>query len=175
MATMLQLLGENFCLVTFVLAFVIATLNTIARRGTPHGNFAEQLFRWFSLLAIGFTGIFTFAGHVFAPDVTARNIGWEPSPFQYEAGMADLTIGVLGIMAFRRNLGFRLATTIATVCWLGGDAIGHVQQMIVADNFAPGNAGPWFWCDVLNPIIMVTAYYFSSRALIAESRVAPAV
>jgi hypothetical protein len=27
--------------------------------------------------------------------------------------------------------------------------------MIVADNFAPGNAGSWFWTDVLVPLLLV--------------------
>ena len=29
--------------------------------------------------------------------------------------------------------------------------------MIVANNFAPGNAGPWFWTDVLVPIVLTFA------------------
>jgi hypothetical protein len=30
-----------------------------------------------------------------------------------------------------------------------GDAVGHVRQMLVAGNFAPGNAGVPFWTDVI--------------------------
>jgi hypothetical protein len=26
--------------------------------------------------------------------------------------------------------------------------------MIIANNYAPGNAGPWFWTDVLVPLIL---------------------
>ncbi len=163
MDTLVPLAAENFCLLMFALALVAATTNTLARRGTPQGRFSEQLFRWTALFAVGFTGLFTFAGHVFAPEVTAKEIGWAPSPFQYEVGMADLTVAVLGILAFRRNLGFRLAATVATVTWLGGDAIGHVRQMVIANNFAPGNAGPWFWTDILFPLVMVVTYYLSSR------------
>ncbi len=112
---------------------------------------------------------------MFAPEESARLIGWQDSPFQYEVGMADLTVGVLGVLAFRRNLGFRLATTIAVVCWLGGDAIGHIHQMVTAHNFAPGNAGSWFWCDILFPIVMVVAYYRSSREPVAGEAVRPAM
>jgi hypothetical protein len=33
--------------------------------------------------------------------------------------------------------------------FLLGDAIGHVRQMVIADNFAPGNAGvPLYGCDL---------------------------
>jgi hypothetical protein len=77
------------------------------------------------------------------------------SPFQYEVGIADLTVGVLGILAFWGNFSFRLAAAIAGIVWYWGDAVGHVRQMIVADNFAPGNAGSWFWTDVLVPLLLV--------------------
>ena len=70
---------------------------------------------------------------------------------------SGVTIGILGVLAFRAGLGFRAATTIAVTTFLGGDAIGHVRQMIVAHNFAPGNAGPWFWTDVLVPLVMVAS------------------
>jgi hypothetical protein len=133
-------------------------------RDTRSGGIAEQLFRWVALFGLGITGLYTFMGHVFAPEQAAAHIGWPTSPFQYEVGMADLTTGVLGLLAFRRNVGFRLATTVAAVCWLGGDAIGHVRQIIIAHNYAPGNAGPWLWSDLLIPPIMVTTLYITTRS-----------
>jgi hypothetical protein len=107
------------------------------------------------LVAIGLPGIYTFVMHVFFPAVSAANIGWAMSPFQYEVGIADLTVGVLGVAAFWGNFSFRLAAVVAATLWLGGDAVGHVHQMIAAHNFAPGNAGSWFWTDVLVPLLLV--------------------
>jgi len=94
---------------------------------------------------------------VFFSEITAAHIGWETSPFQYEVGVADLTVGVLGVLAFCGNSGFRWAATIAAAVWYWGDAVGHVRQMIVAHNFAPGNAGSWFWTDVLVPLVMIVS------------------
>ena len=51
--------------------------------------------------------------------------------------------------------------------WLGGDAIGHVRQMVIAGNYAPGNAGPWLWSDVLVPLILVVTL-FPARNLAAS-------
>jgi hypothetical protein len=146
--------AKNFSMLMFGLAVAIAVIGTLAGRGKPGRGFAEQLFSWVSLLAAGVVGLYTFAMHVFWPEQTAAHIGWAPSPFQYEVGMADLAMGVLGVLAFRAGLGFRAATTIAAICWLGGDAVGHVRQMIVANNYAPGNAGPWLWSDILVPVVM---------------------
>ena len=117
--------------------------------------------------------LYTFAGHVFAPEQVAAEIGWPTSPFQYEVGMADLTVGVLGIGAFRREFGFRLATTIATVCWLGGDAIGHVRQIVQAGNYAPGNAGPWLYSDILAPLILCVTLFLATRGPIARASELP--
>jgi len=151
----LQIVFGNFAFAMLIVALVVALCLRAAQRGPAGPSLAEQTFRWVSLLAVGLAGLFTFVAHVFFAQSTAAHIGWQPSPFQYEVGMADLTVGVLGVLAFRASQGFRLATTVAAVCWLGGDAVGHVRQMVVAHNFAPGNAGSWFWTDVLVPLVMV--------------------
>lgn len=152
--TTLQLAGLYFSVLMLGLAFVVALVSAGLSRNGPHGNLAEQLFRWVAFLGAGIVGIYCFLGHVFAPAQTAAAIGWETSPFQYEVGMANLAVGVLGILAFRKDFSFRLAATIAVVCWYGGDAIGHIRQIVIAHNYAPGNAGPWLWSDILIPLTM---------------------
>jgi hypothetical protein len=148
------LLGE-FCLVMLVAALLLAVAFTWARCGRPGNSFANELLGWLLLLSLGLQGVYTFIVHVFFPKWSAEHIGWAVSPFQYEVGIADLTVGVLGILAFWGNFSFRLAAAIAGIVWYWGDAVGHVRQMIVADNFAPGNAGSWFWTDVLVPLLLV--------------------
>lgn len=167
--TVLRFVGEYFSMVMLVAAVVVAVVGAARRRGSRPGGIAEQLFRWVSLLAAGVAGLYTFVCHVFAPAQTAEHIGWPTSPFQYEVGMADLTMGVLGVLAFRGSFGFRLATTIAAVCWLGGDAVGHVRQIVTAGNYAPGNAGPWLWSDILVPLLLVATLPFTVRE--ADTRV----
>jgi hypothetical protein len=152
---LIRTLLEDFSMVMLVAAIVIAALLAWRRRGRPGNSFADTLFGWLLLLSLGLQGIYTFVGHVFYPAYSAEMIGWENSPFQYEVGIADLTVGVLGVLAFWGNFSFRLAAAIAGIVWYWGDAIGHVRQMIVANNFAPGNAGPWFWTDVIVPLLLV--------------------
>jgi hypothetical protein len=144
---------ENFGFIMVVVAAAIAAVR--AALGKP---FSEELLRWSLLLPAGANGIFTAGTHIFMPAYCAEQIGWPDSPFQYEVGIADLTIGVLGIAAFWGNFGFRLAATVAAVMLYGGDAIGHIHQMIIAKNFKSGNAGSWFWMDVLLPLILVVSF-----------------
>ena len=149
-----SLFFEHFSLAMLLIAIVIIIIHSFfSKLPLP-----EIVFRWVVLLALGFTGIYTFIMHAFFPESAAANIGWVDSPFQFEVAMADLTIGVLGIIAFKASDGFRLATIIASLCWLWGDAVGHVRQMIIQQNFAPGNAGSWFWIDIIVPLILLIAF-----------------
>lgn len=158
MADAIRFVLVGFSMIMLAAAVIVAIVQTARHRGTPEGRFSEQLFRWVALLACGIVGLYTAGCHVFFPESTAKNIGWATSPFQWEVGMADLTVGVLGVMAFRASAGFRLAATVAAITWFGGDAVGHVRQIITAGNFTPGNAGPWLWSDILVPLLMVVAY-----------------
>jgi hypothetical protein len=48
---------------------------------------------------------------------------------------------VTAVIAFWRDLSFKAAAVSAASIFLLGDAVGHVKQMLIAGNFAPGNAG----------------------------------
>jgi hypothetical protein len=107
---------------------------------------------------VGVNGIMTGSGHLFAGPQVAQAIGWQPSPFQWEVGLADVSFGVLGVMAGSYSRGFWLATIIAFSIFMLGDAVGHIRQMIVAHDFAPGNAGIYFWNDIILPIALIVLY-----------------
>lgn len=149
----IQFALSNFGLSMFALAILFILLHLAMR--IKHISFAEIVYRWMALFALGFTGIYTFVLHVFFSDVAAAAIGWAPSPFQFEVGMADLALGLLGVLSFRGTYNFRLATVIVAICMLWGDAVGHIYQMLVYQNFNPGNAGSWFATDVIVPAILL--------------------
>lgn len=149
----LSMILSNFDLFMFDVAVVFIIFHRLIA-GRRHLE-SEIVFRWIALFALGFTGIYAFIMHAFYPDLAATNIGWKPSPFQFEVALADLTIGVLGILSFLASYGFRLATVIASICFLWGAAAGHINQMIVTNNYALGNSGSWFWMDILIPLILL--------------------
>lgn len=157
---LIRTLLVDFNLVMLAAAFLAAGFLGWKRRHVPGSSFAETLLAWLLLLSVGAQGVYTFVIHVFFPEQSAANIGWAVSPFQYEVGIADLTVGILGVLAFWGNFGFRLAAVVAGVVWYWGDAVGHVKEMIVANNYAPGNAGPWFWTDVFVPFLLIACTYF---------------
>jgi hypothetical protein len=132
MADAVRFALSNFTLTFLVVGIVAAMIDLVRRRQSSEHRVPEALLAWFLLFSIGMAYFYNFVMHVFFGDMAAAFIGWENSPFQAEVGYA--------------SLGFSLA-------FLWGAAIGHVQQMITAHDFAPGNAGITFWMDIFVPLI----------------------
>lgn len=143
----------NFGVTMAILAVILMIINRLVTGGRVRT--AEIIYRWVALFCLGFTCLFTFIIHVFYPELGAQVVGWLNSPFQYEAGIADLSFGLLGILSFNASKGFRWATVIGATIWLWGDALGHINQLIAQHNFNPGNAGSWLWFDILLPIVLL--------------------
>ena len=112
---------------------------------------------------VGLMGVLTAYAHVFRPVETSASIGWSTSPYEYEVGMADLTVGVLGVLClwFRGN--FWLATAIANAFWLLGDAIGHVRQVIENNNHAENNSGLFLYLEFLMPVAILALLFYYRR------------
>jgi hypothetical protein len=148
----LNVVFENFGFIALVVGLAIAAVRAAA--GRP---LFEELLRWTLVFGVGVNCVYSAFGHLLMPEYSARMIGWEDSPFQLEVGSADLAIGVAGLLAFWGNYGFRLAVAIVAAIFFGIDAVGHVRQMVLENNFATGNAGSWFWLDLIAPVILLTS------------------
>ena len=162
-ASAIRILLQNLPAVLFLLALLIAVAT---RRDRPA---AEHFLSWILLLPIGVTGLWAGGFHVFLPGTAAALIGWQVSPFQFEVGMADLAIGVTACIAFWRDLSFKAAAVCAASVFLLGDAVGHVREMVMAGNFAPGNAGVPFYMDIIGPLSAIALLFVSSRRKNARS------
>jgi hypothetical protein len=143
------------------LLLIVALVMAATRHG--HRSAADRFLSWILLLPIGVTGLWAGAFHVLFPATAAALIGWEVSPFQFEVGMADLAIGLTACIAFWRDLGFKAAAVTTASIFLLGDAIGHIRQMLIAGNFAPGNAGVPFYTDIVCPLLAMALLLIASR------------
>lgn len=154
MRGLIEFFLANFTL-TFLLLGFIASAISLALKPKPLTGpvIVEALFSYFLFFSIGVSYFYNFVFHVFFGETAARFIGWANSPFQAEVGYASLGFAVVGFLAFRGGREMRLAAILGPAFFLWGAAAGHIQQMITAHNFAPGNAGVIFWTDVLLPVI----------------------
>ena len=132
----------NFTL-TFLVIGLFFSLFVLSTKQKPldRQQIIEAFFSYFLLFSIGISFLYNFIFHVFFAEMAASFIGWENSPFQYEVGYASLGFAIVGIIAFKQSLGFRVAAVIGPSFFLWGAAGGHIYQMITAHNFSPGNAG----------------------------------
>jgi uncharacterized protein DUF6790 len=155
---------QLFFIVLAVLGATIHLAFSRKRRSSPLA-IAETYLLYLFVFYVGVMGVVTAVFHVFFQARASASIGWAPSPFEYEVGIADLTVGVLGILCvwFREN--FWLATATANAVWLLGDAVGHVRQMIEQNNHAQNNAGIFLVLEFLMPplILVLTLYSRHSR------------
>ncbi|KTD01544.1 DUF6790 family protein [Legionella feeleii] len=144
---------SNFTLTLFILSVLFAAFALTLKSRLKKAEVIDVLFSYFLLFNVGISYLYNFVMHVFLGDMAAQFIGWAQSPFQLEVGFASLGFAVIGIISFSSKLGFRAATVIAPAMFLWGAAGGHIYQMLIADNYAPGNAGIIFWTDIFMPIL----------------------
>ena len=141
-----------------ILAWVAALLAAVVAfvlgpRPLATWRLIDQLLRFIMLFPVGLMGMWGFMGHVFFADQAAASIGWAPSPFQFEVGMANLGLGLGGLVgAFTRSPGFRAGVAVVMLGFLGGAGVGHLIQIAETGNEAAGNAGPILYTDFLTPL-----------------------
>jgi 4-amino-4-deoxy-L-arabinose transferase-like glycosyltransferase len=115
-------------------------------------------------IGVAGSGIGGFFGHVFISDPVAESIGWPTgNPFQLEVGVANLAVGILGILAMSRRDGFREATVIAATVFGVGATVVHVMDVIETGNLAPGNTIQNI-SNLLRPALLIAFLAASRRA-----------
>jgi hypothetical protein len=124
----------------------------------------EVLLIFLFALGVAGSGIGNFFAHFFLSDLVAQSIGWPPgSPFQLEVAFANLTLGILGMVAMERRDGFREATVIAVTVFGVGATIVHIMDIVATGNLAPGNTLQ----NVLNlgkPALLIGVLVMARRA-----------
>lgn len=153
MVLIIELIVGNYFATLFLIGLIVAWIKIIRAPKPVSKEFKiEKFFSEYLLYAVGINNIINFIFHVFFGEMAAKFIGWADSPFQAEVGYASLGIGIAGIMSYKRDFSFRLATLIPPVVFGLGAAYGHVYEMIVNKNFSPGNVGIVLPIDIILPL-----------------------
>src|SRR5271170_3552340 len=151
----------------FTMLAVIAALIHLAispARRSSGAAIAGTFLLYLLFFYVGLMGMLTAYAHVFRPVQTSASIGWSTSPYEYEVGMADLTVGVLGILCLWLRGNFWLASAIANAVWLLGDAVGHLQQIMLNNNHAVNNSGIFLVVEFTVPVLMLILALYHRRA-----------
>ena len=159
-------LRKMFQVVFILLALVAAAVHlALSSQSRSSGTAIGKTFLLHLLFFyVGLMGLLTAYAHVFRPIQTSASIGWSTSPYEYEVGMADLTVGVLGVLCVWIRGNFWLATAIANAVWLLGDAVGHIRQMVINNNHSANNAGIFLAAEIVAPVvILLLALCYANR------------
>jgi hypothetical protein len=154
-----------------VLSLVAASIHLgfSSSRRSRRGAIAATYLLYLLVIYVGLMGLLTAYAHVFRPLQTSASIGWSTSPYEYEVGMADLTVGVLGILCLWLRGNFWVATAIANAVWLLGDAVGHIRQMVLNHDHAANNSGIFLITEITMPfVILFLALYVHWKSSAAK-------
>ncbi len=139
-------------ILTFAAAFIFAIVACWLARPVTAKMVVDRLIRGLMLFPIGLEALWAALGHIVFAGQSAAAIGWAPSPFQFEVGVANLGIGMAGVIgALVANRGYQWGVTVVTAGFLGGAGIGHLVQISETGNLAAGNAGPILYTDFATP------------------------
>ena len=159
-----------------VLGLVVGAVHAyLDKQPRTKGQLAEIFLLWLLVIGVGIGGIFAFIGHTVFADTTAASIGWPAgNPFQSEVAVANLTVGVLGILCYWMRGNFWNATVIGFAVWWLGDAVVHIRSIVVSANYAPNNAGVTFYLALVFPVILIglLVYYLHLNRQPLRRRVA---
>ncbi len=150
-------------LVFLVLALVVGAVRLyLDKQPRTKGRVAEIFLLSFLVITVGIGHVFFFVSHTVFAEATAASIGWPAgNPYQSEVAVANLAVGILGILCYWMRGNFWIATAIGFSIWWLGDAVVHIRSIVVEANYAPNNAGVTFYLDILVPVILIAplVYY----------------
>lgn len=146
----------------FVMAIILTWGHLAYNKETEWHTRVDTFLGYILLLNMGVMGILAAYAHLFMGAETAKMIGWEAgSPFQFEIGMANLSYGVLGVLAFWRRGRFWEAACIGWCVFLLGCFVGHLIQYYAHHDTAPWNIGFFIWFnDLILPILVLCLLAF---------------
>ncbi len=144
-------------LIFVIFALLVAALQIYRdRQALTREGIAKILLLWLLVIGVGLGGIMAFIGHTVFASSTAASIGWPAgNPFQTEVAVTNLALGVLGVLCYWLRDNFWVATVIANSVFQLGDAVVHINQIMVAHNYQPNNAGIVLYTDILVPVILI--------------------
>lgn len=138
---------NNFPLLMCVLAILFALM-------VPT-KFNQRFFSCMLFFVIGIGGIWDFAQHnSYLQQITPHPLGWEHNPLELPFAMANLGLGVSGIIASFANWSYRAAIVSTASVWLLGNAVFQIDQMVYTQNFNLNN-GSILLTNLLVPLILI--------------------
>jgi hypothetical protein len=155
-----------FSLLFLILGLVVGVIHLyLDKQSRTNGRVAQIFLLWLLVITVGVLSLLFFSHTIWAKS-SAQSIGWPAgNPFQSEVAVANLSVGILGILCYWIRGNFWAATVIGFSVWWLGDSVVHIRSIVVESNYAPNNAGITLYLDILVPLILIAllAYYLNAK------------
>lgn len=144
--------GDYFATLVVIALVIALIVGGVRHRWASHEGW-RTLLDWYVLWGVGISNLINFVFHSFLGDFSAQQIGWAQSPFQLELALASLGIGIAGVIAFPRRVGWlaKLVATVPPTVFMLGAGLGHIYQAITTGDSAFANSGPILYTDLVIP------------------------
>lgn len=140
--------------VLLLVTVIVAVLNLFLSKAPKTKNRVFKLFLlWFLVITVGIGGIWNFIDHVFVADMTIALI---ENPFRFEVGIANLSLGILGLLCWKLRNNFWTATGIAFSIFYLGTACGHIITILQTGQLENAGLSLWMW-DIIIPVLIPVA------------------
>jgi hypothetical protein len=155
-ATISAILSNLF--IAFFIIAIVTTVVKVRRVRLSRRPINVSYVLWGELLfySVGLGMLWAGLFHAYGQQTVAPMIGWQPSPFEYELGWAEIGLAVVALLSLWRGTEFRLAATIIFVIFSFAAAAQHIAQIRFQHNYAPFNAGLVLWFgDIVLPLLLL--------------------
>ncbi|CEL24052.1 putative membrane protein [Methanobacterium formicicum] len=140
----------------------------VSKKPRSLNRITELLLLWYLGVGIGVGSLFSGLVQVISPEIVAQSTGWGYSPFLREVGFANISYGILGLLAVRfRN--FWAPAIIAYAVFMWGAAAGHIYEIQQNVNLSVGNAGTVLYLDILMPLFLIILLLVYQKTLKKDS------
>jgi hypothetical protein len=140
----------------------------VSKKPRSLNRITELLLLWYLGVGIGVGSLFSGLVQVISPEIVAQSTGWGYSPFLREVGFANISYGILGLLAVRfRN--FWAPAIIAYAVFMWGAAAGHIYEIQQNANLSGGNAGTVLYLDILMPLFLIILLLVYHKTLKKDS------
>lgn len=155
-ATIGMILG-NLGVILFVIGGGVAYVRV--QRARAHHRptaVADRYWRELLFYAVGLSFLWYGVLHAFFQGVSTTYIGWQPSPFEFELGFAEIGIGVVALLARTRSYDLGFGVTLIFAIFSLAAAAQHISLIVCCNNTKPGNAGVILWFnDIVLPLLLL--------------------
>lgn len=156
-------------LIFFGLAVISALTHLARTKKRTNAKTIEIILLWLMVWCIGAQGVFAAVFQIFTPEMVAKDIGWQVSPFEFEVAVGNLGMGVAGLLALLWRGKYWLGPLITYLIFIYGAAYGHIVQQSRGD-VSSYNSGIFLWVgDVIIPtVILVFAILYYTTTIAKE-------